>query len=402
MPRQGIRLVVLTVLGLGAPPRAGAGETALVLSGGGAKGAYEVGVLQRLCEHSTHANSWSILTGTSIGAMNAGALAQWPQKEQCKGVNASLLSYWQGIKTLDDVMIAGKMSVTGSTESCFSASGSVNMYDNLMDRGGLCDPSPGRSAYRQLVSRERIRSSGMKLSVVSSSLLHANPVWFNEADEDIVQGCLASGAIAPLVWPVYARKQWFVDGGIFHNTPIIAALKRGASNVLVICLDGDEHVPLDNTTMKDDNVGPDIVNYYIQVATQEYMVKNELTAACRDYPHATIMGVVPNKFVGDLLGFTTGDIEKMRQMGYRDAGRPLIDMCKGYTRGPAPDARGTAPDDVKIITAAVCGAVGGAVLMLASTSAISHCRRRRSSQPTGGFSPQSNLSDFTVTQYQRV
>ena len=76
---------------------AAAGEThpttALVLSGGGAKGAYEVGALQRICE-GEHANSWSMITGTSIGALNAGALAQWPQAEQCsKGVNASLLSY---------------------------------------------------------------------------------------------------------------------------------------------------------------------------------------------------------------------------------------------------------------------------------------------------------------------
>ena len=391
-----MRLGVLMALGLGAPASRAGDETALVLSGGGAKGAYEVGALQRLCEDSTHANSWSILTGTSIGAMNAGALAQWPQKEQCKGVNASLLRYWQSIKTLDDVMIAGK-SIVHTVESCFTATGSVNMYDNLMDHGGLCDPSPGRSAYRQLVSQKRIRSSGMKLSVVASSLLTAKPVWFDETTDDIVTGCIASGAIAPLVWPVYARKQWFADGGIFHNTPIIQALKRGATKVLVICLDADEHVPLNNKTMAEKNVGPDIVNYYIQVATQEYMVKNELTAACRDYPHATIMGVVPEAFVGDLLGFTTADIEKMRRMGYEDAGRPLVDMCEGYTRGS--DAGGGTRE---VIIAAACGAVGGAVLMLASTSVISYCRRRRNLQPNGGISPQSNLTAFAAGQYRRV
>ena len=398
-----MRLAMLAALGLVAASRAGAGETALVLSGGGAKGAYEVGALQRLCEDPAHANSWSILTGTSIGAMNAGALAQWSQKEQCKGVNSSLLNSWKSIKTLDNVMIAGKMSVTHKTESCFSATGSINMYQNLMGHGGLCDPSPGRSAYRQLVSQERIRSSGMKLSVVSSSLLTAEPVWFDETDADIVQGCIASGAIAPLVWPVHARKQWFVDGGIFHNTPILEALKRGASNVLVICLDADQHVPLDNKTMADNNVGPDIVNYYIQVATQEYMVKNELTAACRDYPHATIMGVVPQTFVGDLLGFTAADIEKMRQKGYEDAGMPLVDMCKGYRAAPGdqgPGDHGTREGD--IIIAAAIGAVGGGALMLASTSAISYCRRRRrNARPTGGISPQGNLTEYAAARYQR-
>ena len=386
-------------------------QTALVLSGGGAKGAYEVGVLQRLCEDTTHANSWSILTGTSIGALNAGALAQWPQAEQCKGVNASLLSYWRSIKTLDDVMIAGRMSVTGSIESCFTATGSVNMYDNLMAHGGLCDPSPGREAYRLLVDKARIHRSGMKLSVVSSSLLTAQPVWFDETDDDILDGCMASGAIAPLVWPVHARKQWFVDGGVFHNTPIIRALKRGATNVLVICLDADENEPLDNKTMADGNVGPDIVNYYIQVATQEYMVKNELTAACRDYPHATIMGVLPKKFVGDLLGFATADIEKMRQQGYEDAGRPLVDMCDGYPRHPS--TPGSAPDSPAdqeetrrrdVIIAACCGTLAGGLLMLGTTSTMSYCRRwrrNRYSGSSGGISPQGNMKDVVAGQYQR-
>merc|ERR1719478_406052 len=126
--------------------------------------------------------------------------------------------------------------------------------------------------------------------------------------------------------------------------------------------------------MADENVGPDIVNYYIQVATQEYMVKNELTAACRDYPHAKIMGIVPKTFVGDLLGFTTDKIEEMRQAGYRDAVMPLVDMCEGYPRRFENVASsGSGP----IIIAAACGTVGGALLMLGSSSAISYCRRRR-------------------------
>ena len=40
------------------------------------------------------------------------------------------------------------------------------MYDNLLDHGGLCDPSPGHTAYRARVDASKIHSSGMKLSVV--------------------------------------------------------------------------------------------------------------------------------------------------------------------------------------------------------------------------------------------
>ena len=70
-------------------------KTALVLSGGGAKGAYEVGVLEALCEHPLLANSWSIITGTSIGAMNAGALAQFAPADQCTDGLAAMNGYWK-------------------------------------------------------------------------------------------------------------------------------------------------------------------------------------------------------------------------------------------------------------------------------------------------------------------
>ena len=70
-------------------------KTALVLSGGGAKGAYEVGVLEALCEHPLLANSWSIITGTSIGAMNAGALAQFAPADQCTDGLAAMTGYWK-------------------------------------------------------------------------------------------------------------------------------------------------------------------------------------------------------------------------------------------------------------------------------------------------------------------
>lgn len=61
----------------------------------------------------------------------------------------------------------------------------------------------------------------MGIWVVASSLDTGQPVWFGKHDADIMEGVLASGAIAPAVFPHYARGQWFVDGGLFDNTPVL-------------------------------------------------------------------------------------------------------------------------------------------------------------------------------------
>ena len=189
------------------------------------------------------------------------------------------------------------------------------------------------------------------------------------------------------------------------------ALKRGATSLLVICLDSDDNVPLTNATMKDQNVGPDIVNYYIQVATQEYMVRNELTAACRDYPHASIMGIVPSSFVGDLLGFTSAKIEEMRAKGYEDAAGPLIDLCEGYARRPAGSGGGgsgggSGPDRTDVVLAAVLGVVGGVVLAVLVSQGLAWKRRRKLAAYQYGIeSPGSGSGNLRPVvgngQYQR-
>ena len=58
-------------------PRPGHAKHALVLSGGGARGAYQVGVLKALAE-DVHAgtNPFRVITGLSVGAINAVVLAE--------------------------------------------------------------------------------------------------------------------------------------------------------------------------------------------------------------------------------------------------------------------------------------------------------------------------------------
>lgn len=96
--------------------------------------------------------------------------------------------------------------------NCFEVDTALTMGRNFFDKGALCDPSPGYNNFRSRVNRSAIHSSDMGLMVVASSLESGQPVWFSKNDPDIIEGALASGAIAPAVFPHFVRGQWFVDG----------------------------------------------------------------------------------------------------------------------------------------------------------------------------------------------
>src|SRR5260221_10707249 len=69
---------------------------ALVLAGGGSKGAFEVGVLQRLM--ADQRNEYELLCGTSVGAINAAYLAQTPLGQPAEAV-ARLCAQWDTVTT---------------------------------------------------------------------------------------------------------------------------------------------------------------------------------------------------------------------------------------------------------------------------------------------------------------
>ena len=73
------------------------------------------------------------------------------------------------------------------------------------------------------------------------------------------------GAIAPLIPPHPVRESFYVDGGIFHNTPILKALSEGATSVIAILLSPIGSAMTVNYSAPSNNRGVAILNYYIDV-----------------------------------------------------------------------------------------------------------------------------------------
>jgi len=330
--------------GFASHPVKGRGNfTALVLSGGGAKGAFELGVLEGICKNASleHLRNWSMIVGTSIGALNAGALAQFSPEAQCSQALLAAQSFWDSIKAPEDVWVSSDMADPSSPdprrvrEPCMTPGSMMSMALSFWQRGGLCDPAPGRNAFEFAVQKDRIRTSGMMLRVVATSLKTGQAKWWDEKSKKIIQGCEASGAIAPIIYPMEVDNEAFVDGGFVANTPIMKALQDGAQTVLVVNLDplatGGLIPDLRALQQGEANVGLSIMQSEFSIMQQRYFLEHELQMACWGFPDRKILAYTPLKDPGNFMAFSGAALQRMRQEGVQTVNETEpVDLCKAF------------------------------------------------------------------------
>src|SRR6266853_429267 len=123
---------------------------ALVLAGGGSKGAFEVGVLQRLM--GDQQLEYELLCGTSVGAINAAYLAQTPLGQPREAV-AKLRALWDTV-------------TTDKVHKSWFPFGKVSAFF----KPSVYDSSPVHDWIRAGLDVNAVRSSGKRLRVVAVSL----------------------------------------------------------------------------------------------------------------------------------------------------------------------------------------------------------------------------------------
>lgn len=192
---------------------------ALVLGGGGAKGAYEAGAIYHLLgEKEIH---YDIIAGTSVGALNGTFLAQFGKGAEVLASH-ELKKLWYG---LDTPMIYRKW-----------------YYGLLWLLPALWKPSvyssaPLRKLVHEHLKPEDIRKSKKRLRVGATSLSTGERRIWTEESTDIAVGVLASSAFPGGFEPVTAGDEVYLDDGIRETTPIEEAVKAGATHVDVISVD---------------------------------------------------------------------------------------------------------------------------------------------------------------------
>lgn len=231
--------------------RAGERKVALILSGGGARGAYEVGVLSYVLDTFARTRGAAprvdILCGTSIGAINACFLA------------AHLADPTVGVRRLVDLWTDLDLNrVLG-----FSVRQAFGLHRVVLgggqDASGVFDVTPmARLIEREIpwraVTRTLRHGHLSALSVSATEVTSGRTVIFMQTGPDgtlpstapprtIIRGAhigplhaLASAAIPILFPPVRIGRELFMDGGVRQNTPIAPAIRLGATHVFAVGL----------------------------------------------------------------------------------------------------------------------------------------------------------------------
>ncbi len=233
---------------------------ALVLSGGGARGAYEAGVVgyiwRLLGDHFREHRPFQVLCGTSVGAINTISVAASAHEPLTQG--EKLMGHWRGLR-------GNKLlHVTFGSVWQFARWSIGTMLPVLrkylsVERGSLLDTRPLEEFVRQAVYwpqvQKNIDAGWIEAVSISCTEMTSGctkvfvatprrqlPAWSRDAmvkAERCVlrpEHAMASASI-PILFPaVPIGGVYYCDGGLRQNTPLSPALRLGADRVLVIGL----------------------------------------------------------------------------------------------------------------------------------------------------------------------
>lgn len=187
---------------------------ALVLSGGGAYGAFEVGALQVLAAAGC---SWNIMAGVSVGAINAAYMAMFEPSEQRVGAEG-LVRFWERIQGNASIY---KPWWCGRLASLW--------------KGGLYNTAPLDGLIRGAYDASKVRASGVTLSVGAVALGSGEYKALSSDEADFPTCVMASAAMPGIFPPVRMQGAAWVDGGVRDATPIrdVLAMAPDAIDVII-------------------------------------------------------------------------------------------------------------------------------------------------------------------------
>jgi len=287
---------------------------ALVLGGGGTKGAYQIGAWRAFRELGF---VFDAITGASVGALNAGLIAQ--------GSYDLGLEIWNDI-ALDDIVSlpADLLERRENEQNRLPSFAEIRGY--MLKNHGL-DARPLRDLLHAHIDEEKIRSSGIDLGITTYELTNLRQVEIFL--EDIPAGQLPDYLLASASFPAFRSTEIegrrFTDGGIVDNIPYRMVKNRGYRRIIVVDVSG---IGI--------NRRPDIVG------TQTVYLKNSIE-------------------MGGIMDFDSEFIATFMELGYLDALR-VFGRLEGIhyfiERGPNDDIVARELKDV-LFSQAMAGTLSG-------------------------------------------
>ena len=261
-------------------------EYGIVLEGGGARGAYQIGVWKALREAGMKIRG---VAGTSVGALN-GALICMDDLEKAEEIWRNMT--YSTVFRVDDPMIA-KLKKFG-VRSMKMTDAAAEFKRLFSDRG--LDIAPLKKLLEETVDEERIRRSPRDFCAASFSVTDRK-----EEDFDVKAappGTMKDMMMASAYFPGFKQEKiggkTYLDGGSVNNVPVDLLTDRGYKDIIVIRL------------------------YGIGVDRRKFM----------DIPaDVTIHEIAPGRNLGGILEFDSARTKKNMKLGYFDGLRFLYGLC---------------------------------------------------------------------------
>jgi NTE family protein len=194
------------------------GMTALVLGGGGPRGAVQIGMLQVLAEHGFVPDR---IYGCSVGAMNGVGFACDPTPAGVERMTA----IWSGINR-EHVFPQGRLHGPWLY---------FQQRDAVYSNAGL------RKIIEDGISVERLEETVVPVEVVATSMTDGRERWFTYGPA--AEAILASSAMPAIFPPIEIEGDRYVDGGVVDNVPIRRAIEAGATRLVVLLCSSPIYTP---------------------------------------------------------------------------------------------------------------------------------------------------------------
>jgi Predicted esterase of the alpha-beta hydrolase superfamily len=255
------------------------GKLALALEGGGAKGAYHMGVV-KACREAGHI--FDAIAGTSIGALNGAVIAQ--------GDFESGYQVWERLDARSIFDISDeeyRLLMRRKLDTAALRHLAARTRKLIADRG--MDTRKMRRLIESLIDESRLRAAAVDFGLVTVSLSDRAPLELYK--EDIPQGRVVDYLMASASFPgfqmTFIDDKAFIDGGLYDNCPINMLARKGYTRI-------------------------------VAVRTLGLGVTRKIL-----YPGLTITTISPSEPLGGMMSFTPEAIRRSMSMGYYDALRQL-------------------------------------------------------------------------------
>lgn len=285
-------------------------KTALILSGGGAKGAFQVGAEKYA--RQVRGYQWDIIAGVSVGALNAAMLAA----EQYQ----RLFELWNSINR--DQVLTGGFNLLSVIKLLF---GAKSFY--------------GNEPLRQLLEREFDPTQVIAdLRIGTVSLITGEYVQFSGGDPHLREALLASTVI-PIIWTpldVSPHYRSMVDGGVRNVSPLGDVIDDDPDEIVIINCNPQQPPPLDAPPANILQIGLRTIDIMLNELfvndLQEFLRINHLVKEAADYgvtlhnpkngkPYKYFENKIiePERPLGDTLDFSQENIQRSLKLGVRRA-----------------------------------------------------------------------------------